>query len=415
MADARPAASAYVGGRTVDVAPWRMCRRPLSAMVHRARRSEVTTMTITRQQMGDVALAFTLVVVGVLGTHGAGATDPVPSRPLDPAAYALVAAAGAVLVTRRRWPLATLVVSALLIATYLVAGYPYGPIFFPFFVAAYTAARYRPIAQAGPVALVAVLVLLTHLATHSGALPGLWGVLPAAAWVAVPFAIGVTVRVSRQASERERAGLIRQRVDEERLRVAHDVHDIVGHGLAAIRMQADVALHVMSKKPEQAQIALDAISRTSGEALQELRATLGAIRDAGTDTDRTPQPGLGRLQALQQRMSDAGARIHVDTVGNPRPLPADVDVAGYRVVQESLTNVLRHSEAKVADVQIDYTPDAVVITVSNPAPDVPARGGGLGVAGMRQRVTGLGGEFSAGPTPDQRFEVRASLPTIGQR
>jgi signal transduction histidine kinase len=367
-------------------------------------------MKVSRQQIGDIVLAAAMLVIGVIGTAAAGRADPLASRPVDVYAIALVAAAAGALATRRRWPLSTLVVVAALIATYLMAGYTYGPIYFPFFVAAYTAARHRPIAQAGPVALAALVLTLAHLLTYSGAL---WGVAPAAAWVVVPFTLGVTIRVSREAAERERAALLRQRIDDERLRVAHDVHDIVGHGLAAIRMQADVALHVMEKKPEQAQVALEAISRTSGEALNELRATLGAIRDPDHEGGRAPEPGLGRLEALQQRMGDAGARIDVRTSGDPRTLPPEVDLAGYRVVQESLTNVLRHSAVKSAEVQIDYLADAVMITVSNPAPDAAPGRGGLGIAGMRQRVTALGGEFSAGPTPDRRFEVRASIPTGG--
>lgn len=373
-------------------------------------------MGITRHRIGDLALAFAMVVVGVVGTAGAAATDTLPSRPLDAIAFGLVIAAAAALATRRRWPLATLMVVAVLTSTYLVVGYPYGPIFFSFFIATYTAARYRQIAQAGPVALAAMLLMLMHLATHAGALPGLWGVVPSAAWVAVPFAVGVTVRATREAAERERAALIRQRVDEERLRVAHDVHDIVGHGLAAIRMQADVALHVLSKKPDQAQIALEAISRTSGEALQELRVTLGALRNPEAQADRTTtEAGLRRLESLQQRMSDAGARIGLEIVGEPRPLAPEVDLAGYRIVQESLTNVLRHGDAKAAHVRIDYLQDKVVITVSNPAMDTPEGPDGLGIAGMHQRVNALGGEFSAGRTSDHRFEVRAALPTNGNQ
>ncbi|MDQ3972855.1 MAG: sensor histidine kinase [Actinomycetota bacterium] len=373
-------------------------------------------MRITRAQVGDVVLAVALVAVGILGAAVATAdfSGTLPQRPIDVPGYALVVATGGILVTRRRWPLATLGVAAVLTATYLGVGYAYGPILFSFFVAVYTAARHRPITHAGPLAAAALVLLLTHLVTNSAALPGLWGVLPASAWVVVPFAIGVTIRVAREATERERAETIRRRVDDERLRVAHEVHDIVGHGLAAIRMQAEVALHVLAKKPEQAQMALDAISRTSGEALDELRATLGALRQPDLESERSPEPRLARLDELQQRMTDAGGRIAVETTGEPRPLPSAVELAGYRIVQESLTNVLRHSQTKSATVNVDYTPDAIVITVSNPAPVASPQGAGLGIAGMRKRVTALGGEFAAGPTPDHRFEVSACIPTNGR-
>lgn len=375
-------------------------------------------MKINRAQLWDVVLAVVLVVVGVLGTAKA-TTDfagSLPERPIDGVGYAMVVVAGGALVVRRRWPLAILGVVVALTAVYLAVGYPFGPILFSFFVAVYTAARHRAMAQAGATSLVALLLLLlVHLFTNDAALPGLLGVLPASAWVIVPFSIGLTLRVVREAAERERAELIRQRVDQERLRVAHEVHDIVGHGLAAIRMQADVALHVLSKKPDQAQVALDAISRTSGEALEELRATLDSLRQPGSDHEGSAQPLLTRLEGLGKRMSEAGAQVDIENSSEARPLPTVVALACYRIVQESLTNVLRHGQQKTATVRVAYEPEAVAITISNPLPltGTPVTGSGMGVAGMRKRVTALGGEFSAGPTPDRRFEVRARIPTSG--
>lgn len=367
--------------------------------------------------MVDTALAVALVVIGVVGTTAAtrDITGSIPARPLDATAYVLVVGAGALLAVRRRWPRATLYAVAVLTATYLALDYAFGPILFSFFVAVYTAARHRALGQSGPAAGVALGLLLTHLVTSDASLPGLWGVLPASAWVVVPFSIGVTIRVSRQAAERERAEMVRQRVDAERLRVAHEVHDIVGHGLAAIRMQADVALHVLGKKPDQAQVALEAISRTSGEALDELRTTLGGLRDLDSVPERSPEPRLEDLTGLQQRMADAGARIDLKVVGQPRRLPPAVDLAGYRIVQESLTNVLRHADVKAADVQIDYRPDAIEITVSNASTATSSYRNGLGITGMRKRVESLGGKFRAGPTSDHRFEVRATLPIKEQR
>src|SRR5262249_33893605 len=137
-------------------------------------------------------------------------------------------------------------------------------------------------------------------------------------------------------------------------------------------------------------IALRAISRTSTSALAELRATLLA--------DRTPAPGLDQLSALRDRMRDAGVQVELDTADAPRLLPAAVDFAGYRIVQESLTNVLRHSDIKQATVRVGYDNDSVVIAISNPAPDAVDGPTGRGIPGMRERVRALGGEFSAGPT-----------------
>jgi signal transduction histidine kinase len=356
-----------------------------------------------------------VVAVGVLHANGA-TTDfsgSLPDRPIDGAGYALIVLTGGMLVVRRLWPLATLPVVVPLTAVYLGIGYPYGPILFSSSVAVYTVARHRAVAHAGLASLVAFLLLLVPLFTRDAVLHGVLGVLATSAWVIIPFSIGLTLRVVREAAERERAELIRQHVDHERLRVAHEVHDIVGHGLAAIRMQAEVALHVLSKKPDQAQVALSAISRTSGEALEELRATLETLGHSGSDPQGSAQSLLSRLEELRKRMTDAGAHVDIEHAGEERPLPTVVGLTGYRIVQESLTNMLRHGQPKIATVRVAFEPDAVAITVSNPLSltGTPITSSGMGIAGMRNRVSALAGEFSAGPTPDHRFEVRARIPT----
>src|SRR5690606_24310836 len=161
-------------------------------------------------------------------------------------------------------------------------------------------------------------------------------------------------------------------------------------------MQADVALHLLPTKPEQAEVALTTISRTSGEALDELRATLAVVRREEGDATRAPTPSLARLEDLRQRMGDAGVAVDITVTGTPRPLPDALDLAGYRIVQEALTNVLRHSGAREASVTVAYDPDAVRLAVSNRIDGPPNPGGGLGIPGMRQRVTALGGELWTG-------------------
>jgi signal transduction histidine kinase len=265
------------------------------------------------------------------------------------------------------------------------------------------------LSQSAPASFLVLLALFAHLFTNQAALDGVVGLAPATAWVVVPFALGTTVRIYRENQARERSDAIRQRVDDERLRVAQEVHDIVGHGLAAIKMQADVALHVLAKKPEQAQTALEAISRTSGNALDELRATLAVVRRTGDDT-RAPTPSLARLSELLSRMEDAGVRVAFSASGSMRPLPEVIDLTGYRVVQEALTNVLRHSGADRADLAVRYETDAVTIVISNPVNGVPSPGSGSGIPGMRERVVGLGGSFVAGPSAEG-FTVTATLPT----
>jgi signal transduction histidine kinase len=385
-----------------------------------------------RAAAADGLLAVALVVVGVLGTAGADLRTDADVSP-DARAYALAVVAALALAVRRRWPLATLAVAAGAASAYLVLGFPYGPILFVLFVAVYTVARHLPPARAGAAAGVALAALLVHAFAGAGERPGLLGVVPASAWVVVPFAIGVTVRLYREAAARERADQLRRHADAERLRVAREVHDVVAHGLAAITMQADITLHVLDRQPEgagsaashasgpgtfaqNARTALEAIGRTSREALDELRATLAVVRDEGDPDrpdDRAPTPGLARLDALLGRMSDTGVPVRLETTGQRRDLPAAVDLAAYRVIQESLTNVLRHAGPAAATVRLDYTEEALGVEVTDTGRGGPAAapdGSGHGVLGMRERVTALGGTFSAGRGPAGGFRVHALLP-----
>lgn len=366
-------------------------------------------MKITRSVLGDSVLAGVLTIAGIGGTAFALSSSE-SQAPIDALGLVLFAASSLTLAARRRRPLAVLVAVAVCASVYLVLGYAYGPVLLTFMIAIYSAARHAPWERALPVALAALLMLLVHLAVPGTAL-GLLGVVPVATWVIVPFSLGFTLRLRHETAARARAEMIRRSVDDERFRVAQEVHDIVGHGLAAIKMQADIALHVLAKKPDQAEIALEAISRTSSQALDELRATLAVVRR--TDAELSPVPGLARLDDLRQRMAEAGVYVRLETSGAPAALPVAVDLTGYRVVQESLTNVLRHSGSGQATVSIRYEPDEVRITVSNPAVGARAGGGGSGIPGMRDRVQALGGQFTAGPTPQHRFEVHARLPTGG--
>jgi signal transduction histidine kinase len=351
----------------------------------------------------DVAFALLATVISVVGSAVATRiTDT--DHAIDVLGLVLAAGAGLALLARRRWPLAALGATTAFTTTYLLLNYPYGPIVFTFVAAIYAVGRYEPLKMSVPAAIAGWAVFIIHLLTNKSAIPGGGGLIPATGFVLIPLALGVIVRTNRESSERNRAEAIRERVSNERLRVAQEVHDVVGHGLAAIKMQADIALHLLSKKPEQAEIALKAISQTSTEALDELRATLTVVRG------RAPAPGLGLLPDLTDRMSHAGVEVRLNVVGTERDLPAAVDLAGYRIVQESLTNVLKHSSVKRATVRVGYEPSEVQIKVSNPSAEPVLPSAGFGIPGMRERVTALGGQFSAGPTDDGLFEVRAVIP-----
>ncbi|MEU6076068.1 sensor histidine kinase [Micromonospora sp. NPDC047074] len=374
-----------------------------------------------RAWLWGVLPAAALLVIGLGGTKASGVDQP-DTVPVDRWAYVLVAGAAVALVLRRRWPVPVLLVVAAASSTYLVLDYPYGPILLSFAVAVYeVGARLAP-GRAALAAGAALAALLPHVFLGRGVTPGLFGVVPAAAWVVVPFAVGFTVRVSRESVARANAERARRIADDERLRVAQEVHDVVGHGLAAINMQAEIALHLLPKQPGQAAPALEAISRTSKQALDELRSTLALVRHGES---RAPTAGLARLDDLVGRVRDSGVPVEVRTTGEPlRPLPAAVDLTAYRVIQESLTNVLRHAGAATATVSLGFQPGELQIEIVDTARgeggslgrSAHGRGAagpghpGHGIIGMRERVAAVGGEMTAEPHPGGGFRVYARLP-----
>ncbi len=336
-------------------------------------------------------------------------------RLVDLGAVALMTLSAAVLAGRRRWPTSTLALVGPAVAVYLAVGYPFGPILLTVAVAVYTVARQERALRAAVAATVALALLLMHLPTHPAAISGPAGLVPAAAWVAIPFTVGLSRRLVSEAHARERAEADRRLVAAERLRLAQEVHDVVGHGLAAIQMQADIALHVGDGDPPRMRGALDAISRASEGALSELRTALATIHPHGLPPGghRGPTPGLALLDDLRERVESAGVSVDVTVCGDPVPLREAVDLAAYRVLQEALTNVVKHSSHPRAAIEIQYLPEAVTLSVVNEA--LAASGGeGLGLPGLRRRVEQVSGRFSAGPDPASRtFVVRATLPTGG--
>ncbi len=212
----------------------------------------------------------------------------------------------------------------------------------------------------------------------------------------------------------------RRRVAEERLRIARDLHDVIAHGIATIHMQSGAALHVLDRHPEQAAPALAAVKQLSKQTMQELRATLDVLRsDDGEAAPLAPTPGLDRLNALVDVSRRAGLPIELEIVGAPAaPPPVAVDLAAYRIVQESLTNVMRHAgERARATVTVSHEADAVEIDIVDDglgaAAGVPANGG-HGIVGMRERAATVGGTLVAGANPGGGFRVHARLPYNGQ-
>jgi len=201
----------------------------------------------------------------------------------------------------------------------------------------------------------------------------------------------------------------RRQASEERLRMARELHDVLGHHLSLINVQAGVGLHLMDSRPEQAREALAAIKTASAEALREVRAVLGVLRPEEEAAPRQPALGLDRLDELT---GSAGLPVTATVSGAPRPLPAEVDRAAYRIVQEALTNVRKHAGPEVtAAVTIEYAADEIVVSIRNDGASVDGLGEGSGIAGMRARAEALGGSLRAAPLAEGGFLVGASLPT----
>jgi len=215
-------------------------------------------------------------------------------------------------------------------------------------------------------------------------------------------------------AERTRDEAAARRAMEERLRIARELHDSLTHSISVIQVQAGVAVHLARKRGEDVSPALLAIQEAGADAVRELRSTLGVLRSE-EDGDGS---GLGQLEGLVARARAAGLPVTVTVTGAQRPLPADVDQAAYRIVQEALTNVSRHADHARTTVHLHYTPEALSIQVddegngSKPATRDGNRpsGPGLGLIGMRERVSALGGRLAAGPQEDGGFQVRAELP-----
>lgn len=365
-----------------------------------------------RGLVGNIVLTGILVFVGLGSLRFLGSWGN-QMHPVDGWAALLVVVAALAAGGLRWWPLISFALCAATIAVYLVVGYPYGPILLSLVLATYTLARWVRLRVAVIAAVIALPLLLVHAFTEPAGLNGFWGLLPGMAWIVVPFTVGLTRRVVVDNAARQRAETERRALDDERVRLASEVHDIVGHGLAAIQMQADVALHVRERNPEQVEIALEAISRASADALAELRATLAAIAPEGAGQQsrdsHAPTPGLARVEDLCARMRESGIRIDLAILGAVRPVDTAVDVAAYRVVQESLTNVAKHATERRARVEVRYESHAVRVEVVNPAASAAPVREGFGITGMRRRVDDVGGEITVAGT-GREFRVTATFP-----
>ncbi|MEO3756110.1 sensor histidine kinase [Streptomyces sp. B6B3] len=361
-----------------------------------------------------------ILVVQLVGSNFAarGQTD---RAALDVFARVLLVLGPAFLLLRRRHPpLATYGTCAVALV-YLGFGYPYGPIYAGVVVGAFNAVvtghRYAAWGAFGM--LWGGQLLVGHWLyrwlppDHDQALG--WGAdAGTAAWAVAVLAVSELLRARREqlAREREeRETAERRRADEERLRIARELHDVLAHSISVINVQAGVGLALLDSDPDQARRALTTIKAASKEALGEVRQVLDTLRTPGGAAPRAPAPGLARLPELAAQASGAGLRVETATEGTPSPLPPGADLAAFRIVQEALTNTVRHSGSRTARVRLRYTDEGLELRIDD---DGPATGdstvGGNGLVGMRERAAAFGGTVTAGPREDGGFRVTARLP-----
>jgi signal transduction histidine kinase len=377
-----------------------------------------------RPDWRDAALALGsavfLVVAARQGT--AGAND------LDAFGYLLLVAASLVLVLRRRAPVAVLVVVLACVLGYQLRDYPEVAAV-PVLVAVYTAVRDGR--RGLTIAVTGSAVVLGMLTASPAAGETVRDVMERRLPLGWIVAAGVTAEVSRQReaavraaeeraaeAERTREETARRRAGDERLRIARELHDSLTHSISVIKVQAGVAVHLARKRGEEVPEALLAIQEASRDATRELRATLDVLRTDLADAagDDSPASGLDRMDELVERARAAGVPATVSVGGDERSLPAEVDRAAYRIVQEALTNVGRHAgRPSTVSVRLDYRPDGLAVQIDDDGQATPAAAPvpGTGLIGMRERVTTLGGRLRAEPRPEGGFTVRAELPANG--
>lgn len=373
--------------------------------------------------MADVAVSVLLTIFIVAATSQ---IEPESGeRAIDALAYGVIVLAGGSLTVRRRAPLVAVVAVGAALGVYLARDYVGGPIFGTAWLALYSLAaagnRRRAFTAA---ATLAGSLIVVGLVGDTGS-PLIHVVF--VGWAAAAVLLGDTVHNRRRhlASLEERAGELEQTreaetrrlLTEERLRIARDLHDSVAHSMAAINVQAGVAAHLLDRYPDQARDALVVIKDASRDVLDEMGSLLRLLRDPGQGMERAPVPGLDQLDSLVASSRQAG--LQVTLRGQPPAnLPPAVAIAAYRIMQESLTNIVRHAgPGAAAAIAIGATGDSgLVIEISDDGtgagPGGAGTGGGVGITGMRERAETSGGTLAAGPTAKGGFSVRATWPAL---
>ena len=384
----------------------------------------------------DVLFAVTLSVPGFASLIAGPAFGPGPgpdSARVQPTivryampslhAFVLVAAAFLPLSFRRRFPLSVLAVTSVAAAAYELTNNPPSMVFVAPLVALYTIGTLRDRRT-----LVVAGVLSAGISV-AASLPAIYTtafwpeVVRVLSTYGIAAALGEATRnrrayvaeVERRAedAEQNREEEARRRVDEERLRIARELHDVTAHSLSIVAVQSGAALHVLDTDPAAVRRALEAIRRTSRDALDELRAMLGVLRRPDdAQAPLAPVPGLRRLNDLLTPLLEAGYEIHQDVTADLGDIPAVVDFSAYRIVQEALTNVVRHAGTCEVNLSVRREADTLVVQVDDDgrSPTAPELAQGHGLTGMRERAVALGGTFESGTREGGGFTITARLP-----
>lgn len=367
-----------------------------------------------------LGVAVTLVIALVISADQGG------QQPADGLAYLCAAAFGTLILLRRRFPVAVLVATMFLLFAYYTLQYPAIGLAVPVAAALYSAAEQRRVRAAVIVSLILVAVS-TYFRLRGGEAPASLGyeLASSVALLAAAIALGDSVRARRdlraeQAEitrllEQEHTFRAEQRVQAERLRIARELHDVLGHSITVIALHADVAREALGHNDARAQAALRQIRATSSETMRELRATVKLLRHPEGDPPYLPALSLVQLDALVERSRASGLRVELQAPDGYGELPASVDAAAYRIIQEALTNVLRHANATAVTVTLAVDAHALRVQVADNgrAASGPVRWG-AGLAGMAERARALGGTLTVGSRPAGGFAVRATLP-IGEK
>ncbi|HJP80516.1 MAG TPA: sensor histidine kinase [Pseudonocardiaceae bacterium] len=377
-----------------------------------------------RISRGDVALA---ALTGVIGVVGVGTELADRAAALPPVwAYALTVAGAVLLLFRRQAAMPVALGNGVFCVAYHLLGYPGLAVATPLVVAAYTVVVYaqRRRSLVATSVLVAAVIALPLIPPHPD--PVNFGAVSG-----VLIAMGATLAAAEAARSRRIAGIEQlRRVEQEtqaetdrrlvveRLAIATELHDVLAHTITVIGVQAAAGLDALDRAPEEARSALHTIRASTRDAMAELRSTVRVLRDGPQSGTVTPQPRLAELPQVIDSATAAGLRITLDTDGDQRTLPAPVELAAYRIVQEALTNVIRHARAESATVRVEYQPDALLVEVADDGSGIVADravNSGHGMIGMRERARAVGGTFEATPVtaPGRGFVVRARLPLGG--